>query len=38
MILMKYIKFYQHLKKLKINKVLIEKYKDLLKNPDFEQD
>ena len=24
--------------KLKINKVLIEKYKDLLENPDFEQD
>ena len=25
-------------KKLKINNILIEKYKDLLKNPDFEQD
>ena len=25
-------------KKLKINIILIEKYKDLLKNPDFEQD
>ena len=38
MILVKYTKSYQHLKKLKINKILIEKYKDLLKNPDFEQD
>ena len=25
-------------KKLKINNILIEKYKDMLKNPDFEQD
>ena len=26
------------IKKLKINKTLIEKYKDMMKNPDFEQD
>ena len=35
MIMMKYRKFYQHSK---INNILIEKYKDLSKNPDFEQD
>ena len=36
MILRKYKKFYQHLKKLKINNTLIEKYKDMLENLDFE--
>ena len=38
MIISKYIKLYQHLKKLKINNILIEKYKDILENPNFEQD
>ena len=31
----KYTKFYQHEEK--ICKLLIEKYKDMLENPDFEQ-
>ena len=39
MIMVKYIKFYRHLenKKLKISNTLIEIYKDMIKNPDFEQ-
>ena len=37
MILMKSTKFYQKLKNLKINNTLIEKYKDMLENPEFEQ-
>ena len=36
---MKYTKFYQHYKnkRLKINNTLIQIYKDMLKNPNFEQ-
>ena len=37
MILIKYTKFHQDLKKLKINDTLIDIYKDMLKNPNFEQ-
>ena len=39
MITMKYTKFYQHLKtkKLKRNNTIIGIYKDMLKNPNFEQ-
>ena len=37
MILIKYTKYYRHLKKIKINNILIEKHKDMLENPDFEQ-
>ena len=32
-----YKTFYKEKKKLKINNILIEKYKKMLKNPDFEQ-
>ena len=40
MIMIKFMKSYQHQKnkKLKINKILIEKYNDMLENPDFERD
>ena len=37
MILIKYTKYYQPLKKFKKNHILIEKYKDMLENPNFEQ-
>ena len=38
MILIKYMKLYQTVQIKKMNITLIEKYKDLLENPDFEQD
>ena len=40
MIMINYMKFYQHQKrkKLKINNTLIEKYKEMNEKPDFEQD
>ena len=38
MILIKDLKFYQHLEKIKTKNILIEKYKCMLKNPKFEQD
>ena len=40
MILSKYLKFVSKLKnkKVKINNILIEKYKNMIQYPDFEQD
>ena len=38
MILINYLKSYRPLKKSKINNILLEKYKDRMKNPNFEQD
>ena len=37
LILIKIFETSSPLKKLKINKVLIEKFKDMLENPDYEQ-
>ena len=38
LILINCIKLYLTLKKLKLNNILIEKYKDMFENQDFEQD
>ena len=38
MIMMNYFEFYYQKEKIEINNILIEKCKDLLENPDFEQD
>ena len=35
-VLINFMKFFQHIKKVKINNILIEKYKDMLEYIDFE--